>query len=206
MNFLAHIYLARQSADAMFGALLGDFVKGKFTAQYSQPIALEISLHRKIDIYTDTHPSVKEARQLFHPDRRRYAGIALDVFYDHVLAKNWDSYCVTPLQDFIDCFHQALLQRKALWPDDLAKIAHRMIEQNWLSSYSEFESIKVAINRISQRLSRNGHLLRDGLSDLGANYGVFSTGFLKFFPELIEFTEQERSRLYASSVQYTQHM
>lgn len=49
MNFLAHVFLARQDDEAMLGALLGDFVGSA-------------DLHRKIDSYTDRHPEVVAAR------------------------------------------------------------------------------------------------------------------------------------------------
>lgn len=198
MNFLAHIYLARHSEDAMFGALLGDFVKGNFAGKYSAPIAVEISIHRKIDVYTDHHPIVKEARALFHHDRRRYAGIALDIFYDHVLAKNWDLYCATPLQDFVNYFYASLLRRKPIWPDDLASVADRMVAQDWLGSYKDFRNAKAATKRIAHRLSRNGHLLCDTVDDLEQHYTVLAAGFQQFFPDLVEFARQERERHQAS--------
>ncbi|MDF3036990.1 MAG: hypothetical protein K0S28_2264 [Paucimonas sp.] len=42
MNYLAHIYLARQSGDAMVGALLGDFVKANRADAYAGEIRREI--------------------------------------------------------------------------------------------------------------------------------------------------------------------
>lgn len=48
MNYLAHVFLARHSNEAMIGGLLGDFVKGSIDA-YPAEIHAGILLHRAID-------------------------------------------------------------------------------------------------------------------------------------------------------------
>lgn len=194
MNYLAHIYLAQQSDDAMVGALLGDFAKANAVEAYDADIAREIHLHRKVDSFTDRHPVVSEARKLFQGSTRRFAGISLDVFYDHVLARTWDRYSGIPLEVFTGRFYQALLGRRELLPDRLAQVAPRMAEHDWLASYREFDNVRIAVTRMSGRLSRNGELLRETLVDLEAHYDVLSDGFHVFFPELIAFVEAERSK------------
>jgi acyl carrier protein phosphodiesterase len=192
MNYLAHIYLARHSTDAMLGALMGDFVKPNQQAQYKAQIAREIILHRKIDSFTDSHDINLAARGLFEGQRRRYAGILLDVFYDHVLASNWQDYSEIALNDFIAQFYAALHQAHASFPPNLSYAAPRMIAQDWLGSYVAFEGVHVAIHRMSHRLSRNGDILREGLIDLERHYEELSEGFKQFFPELLAYSETQR--------------
>ena len=69
MNFLAHLYLARQSEDAMLGSIIGDFVKGDYTGLYNPVIETEIFVHRKIDL-TLTAVSGDPAGQAVIPSRR----------------------------------------------------------------------------------------------------------------------------------------
>ncbi|GAB3260406.1 acyl carrier protein phosphodiesterase [Chitinimonas naiadis] len=195
MNYLAHIYLARQSDAAMVGALLGDFAKADIRGKFPGEIEREILLHRQIDRYTDNHPLFKAAVQRFAEGRRRYAGIALDVFYDHLLSQRWAQYADTPRPAFIAHFYQALLAHRPILPERLRDIAPWMVEQDWLGSYHEFAGVESAINRVSQRLSRNGHLLRASLADLALHYDGLAQDFDLFFPELILFTEQQRSQL-----------
>jgi acyl carrier protein phosphodiesterase len=195
MNYLAHIYLARHNHDAMVGAFLGDFVKANLDANYNNEIRLEIQLHRRIDSYTDRHPVTMQARQLFAASTRRFAGILLDVFYDHLLAKNWANYHHMPLQDFVDTFYSGLTERRHLLPIPLAEVVPRMVEQDWLGSYIEFESVRIAVNRISRRLSKNGNLLCDGIQDLEQHYQALSADFDAFFSDLILFSESERNKL-----------
>jgi acyl carrier protein phosphodiesterase len=192
MNFLAHIYLASQSDDAMVGALLGDFVKPHAGLQFSAEMEAEIITHRKVDSFTDSHPVVLEAKRLFEGPSRRYSGILLDVFYDHVLASSWERYSAVPLQQFIARFYAALTQRAAMLPPRLAQATPYMVKQDWLGSYEQYEGVEIAIRRISTRLSKNGDVLREGLGDVKAHYAQLSDGFHQFFPELIAFVEERR--------------
>ncbi len=192
MNYLAHIYLASHSDDAMLGALLGDFVKPHSGLALSGEMESEIVTHRRIDTFTDSHPTVLHAKGLFAGARRRFAGILLDVFYDHLLATRWSSYSAVPLDDFIARFYAALTRRADMLPPNLAKLAPRMIEQDWLGSHVDYAGVEIAVRRISTRLSRNGDVMRDGLVDLHTHYAEIAQGFEVFFPELISFVEHRR--------------
>lgn len=198
MNYLAHIYLARHSADAQFGALLGDFVKPGQVAHLALEVQREIILHRRVDSFTDAHALNLEARSLFQDGSRRYAGILLDVFYDHVLAKHWQRYSDQQFGEFVQNFYSSLMQRAVLFPDSLQYAAPKMVEQDWISSYTDFDGVQVAIQRMSHRLSRNGQMLRDGLQDLELHYTQLTVLFFEFFPQLESFVERERQILVTS--------
>lgn len=195
MNYLAHIYLARSSDAAMVGALLGDFAKADVAGLYAPEVAREIMLHRLIDSYTDRHPVVQAALALFPEGRRRYAGILLDVFYDHRLSERWAEYSTEPRTEFIARFYAALAGHRAILPERLADIAPYMVSQDWLGRYATMDGVQWAIERISRRLSRNGELLRAGLDDLHHNYAALAAGFDEFFPDLIAFAAATRARL-----------
>ncbi|MBB3117457.1 acyl carrier protein phosphodiesterase [Pseudoduganella violacea] len=195
MNYLAHIFLARHSDDAMVGALLGDFVKAGGQTLFPPEVAREIQLHRYIDSYTDSHPTVRAGVQLFGEGRRRYAGIVLDVFYDHLLSRRWADYSGSPKAELIQRFYQAVAQYEPLLPERLRAILPRMVAQDWLGSYEDLVSVELAVNRISQRLSRNGHLMREGLLDLRQHQDALAAGFDQFFPELIRFVELKRGEM-----------
>ncbi|KQV91357.1 hypothetical protein ASD15_04825 [Massilia sp. Root351] len=195
MNYLAHIFLARQSDAAMIGAMLGDFAKANVSGVYTPEIEREIMLHRYIDSYTDGHPVVKDAVRLFGGPRRRYGGIVLDVFYDHLLTQRWDQYSDMPRHVLIERFHRALRAHMDILPEKLQAIAPRIIEQQWLAGYEELAGVEMAVTRISTRLSRNGHLMREGLDDLRLHYAAIAGGFEQFFPELMRFAAQRRAEL-----------
>jgi acyl carrier protein phosphodiesterase len=198
MNYLAHIYLARHSDAAMVGAMLGDFVKAGEIDRYPPEIAREILLHRHVDTYTDSHPLVVAARELFGGGRRRYSGIVLDVFYDHVLSQDWARYCALPRAALIERFYAALAAHEALLPDRLREMLPYLVRQDWLGGYLEFDGVVETVARVSRRLSRNGELLRDGIGDLVEHRAVITQGFDQFFPQLIAFAAARREELIAA--------
>lgn len=185
MNYLAHAWLARHSDDAILGALLGDFVFGQSAlADWPAPVRDEIVRHRRIDRYTDDHPAVTAMRAGFGP-LRRYAGIALDVYFDHCLAQGWVRWNDAPLATFTARIYGILDERRAVLPPRLAAIAPRMAAHDWLGSYARRESVDAAVRGISTRLSRNGDRLRACLEVLRANEAAAQATFETFFPDLV---------------------
>ena len=198
MNYLAHVYLARHDDAAMVGAMLGDFVKANDVDAYPPGIAREITLHRHIDSYTDSHPAVLAAKELFGEGRRRYAGIVLDVFYDHELSRHWDDWCPTPKDELITRFYRALATHETMLPPRLREMLPYLITQDWLGGYGTFGGVEATIARVSRRLSRNGELLRDGVQDLVRHRDAIAQGFQRFFPDLVRFAEERRAALLAA--------
>src|ERR1043165_6789392 len=88
MNYLAHAYLSFYQHEILVGNMISDFVKGKTKFDYPPGILRGIDLHRAIDRFTDIHPATKEAREIFRPAYRLYAGAFVDVVYDHFLAND----------------------------------------------------------------------------------------------------------------------
>lgn len=197
MNYLAHIYLARHSDAAMVGAMLGDFVKANDVDNYPAAIAREITLHRHIDTYTDSHPAVLASKALFTEGRRRYAGIVLDIFYDHLLSQQWERYCATDREALIARFYAALTTHEPVLPARLQEMLPYLIRQDWLGGYAQFDGVAETVARVSRRLSRNGHLLREGIEDLLAHREAIAAGFGQFFPDLIAFAGERRAELAA---------
>ena len=194
MNYLAHVDLARHDDDAMLGALLGDFVFGTSGPDaWPEPVRAEILRHRRIDRFTDTHPAVAAARSLFPEGRRRYAGIALDVYFDHRLAQAWSRWCDVPLDAFTGRFYAHLLQHRERLPDRLRAIAPLMARHDWLGSYRERDSVDRAVARIATRLSRNGERLVDCLGDVARHEAALEATFEAFFPALVAFVAADRN-------------
>lgn len=197
MNYLAHAWLARHSDDAILGAILGDFVFGHSTLQdWPPPIRIEIVRHRRIDRYTDDHPAVVAARGLFDAaGLRRYAGIVLDVYFDHCLARDWARWNGAPLDDFTARVYRVLLASRDGLPPRLQAIAPRMAAHDWLGSYRERRNVDHAVRGIATRLSRNGERLVACLDVLHANEAAIEAAFERFFPELIDAAARLRSEL-----------
>src|SRR5882672_709674 len=154
MNYLAHLYLSEPNEEAWLGSLLGDFVKGPLDGRYSADITRAIALHRKIDSFTDAHPVVLRSKSRISPARRRYAGIMMDMFYDHFLAKYWCEFHDEPLDAFTARIYAILGRRHAMLPERLQRMAPSMAQWNWLGSYADVGSIHTALDRMGRRLTR----------------------------------------------------
>ncbi|CAI8852395.1 acyl carrier protein phosphodiesterase [Pseudomonas sp. IT-P12] len=187
MNYLAHLHLGGQRPGQLLGSLYGDFVKGRLQGQFAPEVEAAIQLHRRIDVFTDRHPLVDVALSRFSLTRRRYAGIVLDVFFDHCLARDWALYADRPLEVFTSDVYRALSSEPQL-PDRLARIAPYMVADDWLGSYREFDVLEQVLRGISRRLSRPEELA-GAMQELRALYEPLSEDFRLFYPQLQLFAQ-----------------
>ncbi len=189
MNYLAHLYLSEPNEEAWLGSLLGDFVKGPLDGRYGADITRAIALHRKIDSFTDTHPVVLQSKSRISPARRRYAGIMMDMFYDHFLAKHWREFHDEPLDTFTDRIYAILGRRHAMLPERFQRMAPNMAQWNWLGSYADVGSIHTALDRMGQRLTRENRLLNSA-DELVEHYVELESDFRVFMPQVRQFAQQ----------------
>ena len=89
MNFLAHVFLAGDDPALQAGGVLGDFCTPAEAAALPAAVRAGIDLHRRIDAFTDRHAVTRRSCARVSATRRRFAGILVDVFYDHHLAVHW---------------------------------------------------------------------------------------------------------------------
>jgi acyl carrier protein phosphodiesterase len=186
MNYLAHLYLADGSPEAVLGSLMGDFVKGPLEGRFSEGIRRAILMHRRIDTYTDSHARVRVSRARISPARRRFAGIMVDVFYDHFLAMHWAAYSSISLPDFARGIYAVLRHSEAQMSPDMQRVARRMTEQDWLTRYRGLEIVGTALDRMSGRLRRENTLLGSA-EELRWHYSELESDFRCFFPDLVTF-------------------
>lgn len=191
MNYLAHLHLGGQRPGQLLGSLYGDFVKGRLQGQFDPEVEAAIALHRRIDVFTDRHPLVDTALGRFSETRRRYAGIVLDVFFDHCLARDWTLYADRPLEQFTADVYQVLSRERQL-PERLAKIAPHMVANEWLGSYREFEVLEQVLRGISRRLTRPEELA-GAMAELRRLYEPLSEDFSLFYPQLQDFAVQSHT-------------
>jgi acyl carrier protein phosphodiesterase len=135
MNFLAHAYLSFNKPEILVGNLISDFVKGKRKFEYSPGIQKGISLHREIDNFTDTHQATREAKEIFRPHYRLYAGAFTDVVYDHFLAIDKNEFTTESLLQFSETTYQLVEPFTGVLPEKFQKIFPYMRQQNWLNNY-----------------------------------------------------------------------
>ncbi|HCP30949.1 MAG TPA: ACP phosphodiesterase [Pseudomonas sp.] len=192
MNYLAHLHLGGSAPQQLLGSLYGDFVKGSLEGRFPPQLEASIRLHRHIDSFTDAHPVVLASLARFARVRRRFAGIALDVFFDHCLARHWPEYGRQPLRQFTQAFYQVLLAEPAL-PGRLAHIAPSMAQSDWLGSYADFATLEQVFAGIARRLSRPEGLV--GVMDQLDRLCVpLLDDFREFYPLVQAFAASHRAQ------------
>ncbi len=196
MNYLAHLYLSEDSEESIIGSVIADFVKGLLVDQYNPTILKAIEIHRKVDAFTDTHEIVLESRKLFTSKRRRFAGIIIDLSFDHFLVKNWSLYSNRELSEFINKSYAILKRYRKLLPGDLKFAVPKMIEEDWLGSYKNLEAIRITLDKISKRTEKKfgrENNLSGAIEEVKSNYNELEGNFKVFFPELTSYVESLRS-------------
>lgn len=188
MNYLAHIYLSGTDRDMQVGGLLGDFVKGPLTGQYPETIERGITLHRQIDRQTDEKPEFQAALELFDSGWRRYGGILLDIYFDHLLASQWSAWHRQQLPDFCQGFYQHLQQYEQILPTRARHFARVAPEVAWLESYAVAERVPQMLQRVGQRF-RKPVPLEKGWLQLQRHRTQLQEIFDKLWPELIDYAE-----------------
>lgn len=199
MNFLAHLRLGPDEPQQALGGLLGDFVKGPVASMaLPDPVRQGIWLHRRIDAFTDRHPLVLRSKARVSGERRRYAGIMVDMFYDHLLARHWQQFDDQPLAVFTARMYRAVLTQQTLMPERARTVLVRMAEQDWLGSYADLQNLHQALNNMSRRL-RPANPLPGAVHELEREYSSFEADFLEFMPEVIVFSEAQAAALRESA-------
>lgn len=193
MNYLAHTYLAAPHAERMCGALIGDFAKGLDLAALPREIAAGVRAHRRVDRFTDDHPIVGRARSRFERPYRRFAGIIVDVAFDHFLARDFARVAQEDLVGFTGGVYRALAKNERFLPERLARIRPYMQEQDWLASYAELENVERALAGISRRMKRENPLAT-AIAEVDARYDALAGDFAEFFPELQRFEAEALAR------------
>lgn len=189
MNYLAHLFLARPNADSYLGNLLGDFSRGIDPGLYPDAVRAGLANHRLVDKFTDAHPLVKRARQRFSPARRRFAGIALDVVFDHLLIRHWSAFSEMDFEYFCHIAYQRLASRQPLMPPRMQRVVGSMIEQHWFAHYRALDGVGEALDHIARRI-RFDNSFAGCLQDIEAHYGQLEQDFMQFFPALREHVQQ----------------
>ncbi|MDG3085594.1 ACP phosphodiesterase [Vibrio hannami] len=184
MNFLAHLHIAYRCNSDLAGNLLGDFVKGDPYASYTTKVANGIKLHRFVDSFTDKHEVMKQGKSYFPEELRRFAPIALDLFWDHCLASRWAQYHPNNLDHFCDYAARKIGLIDYHVPERFSVVNKRVWEGRWLQSYVDFDNLEHALYRMSTRSSRMAALAYC-FESIDKNYQELSSLFPTLYGDVL---------------------
>jgi acyl carrier protein phosphodiesterase len=153
VNYLAHAALAEDSPHSLIGNLAGDHVKGPLGGHALHPeVAAGVRRHRMVDGLTDRHPTYVRLRERFPRAHRRYAGIVLDVLFDHFLSDDWEYLRGGDRDAFIDRAYGMLGTHHHLVPEPFAAMLPHWIAADWLRVYASLEGLDAVFRRLAGRL------------------------------------------------------
>lgn len=190
MNFLAHIYLSGDSDLLKIGNFMADGIRGNQFDNYPKEVQKGIFLHRAIDTFTDSHPVFRESTKKLHSRYHHYAGVIIDVFYDHFLAKNWKTYSDENLEEFIERFYQSLKNNPTILSPRTAGFMAVMFRENWLLKYKTIEGIEHILTQMDRR-TKNQSKMRFAVEELQEFYNEFEKEFTLFFEELRAYVSEK---------------
>ncbi len=186
LNHLAHLFLAPNSPEARVGSLLGDFTRGVDLAALPDSVRLGVRHHLAVDSFTDKHPDVLASKRLFSAQRRRFAGVALDILYDHFLLLHWSKFTGADQNTFIKNVYTELQANEDLMTPVMSRTTRHMVSHDWFGSYRDLDNIGYALDRVAARI-RFQNSFAGIIDEIRPVHSELEERFLSFFPDLQEF-------------------
>jgi len=186
MNLLAHAVLSPSGPEdesILVGNLVADWVKGRARRTLPHGIQAGFALHRRIDDFTDMHPLVESCSARLSEKWGRYSPVLVDIFFDHLLAANWRKHHAKPLTHFTRRVYEILRAHRLLLPDRANFAISHLIADDWFSSYTTLDGIRLTLTRMSARL-RHDVELAPAVDDFYRHRDAFQEAFNRFIPEL----------------------
>ncbi|MCU0325300.1 MAG: acyl carrier protein phosphodiesterase [Spirosomaceae bacterium] len=188
MNYLAHLFLSGDEEEVIVGNMMEDFIVGTIehprNQHLSERIKVGIELHRLIDVFMDTHDSVKSCKSVLYPKYHKYSSVIIDVFFDHFLAKYWEKYTKEDFKYFRGRIYEAFENHWEILPKPMQPTIESMIHHDWLKNYSEFWGIERALQNVSKRAKHDSGM-ENAVVDLKQNYELIQRSFEDFFPKMM---------------------
>ncbi len=185
MNFLAHLYLSKDLPEEIaVGNFMADAVKGQNSMSlYSEDMQAGIKLHRAIDSFTDSHQVFRQGTKRLHQNYGKFAPVIMDIYYDHILAVNWEKYADVSLQEFSRSQYKLLTRYKSHLPNRTRQWLRYMKFENLLYNYSSEEKIEKVLKLMDKRTA-NVSRMGSAINELRFFKDEYTQEFYLFFDEM----------------------
>jgi acyl carrier protein phosphodiesterase len=190
MNFLAHTYLSGCNDEIIVGNFMGDYIKGRNYVHLPEMVRKGILIHRDIDTYTDAHAITRRSRLRLVERYHKYAGVIVDIFYDHFLAASWSEYCGISLKEYVDRTYDLLKRNYKTLPQGIKVWFPTFLENNWMMAYQTVDGIELVLDRMSANTSLPDHT-GFVIERMREQYDEFRNDFREFFPLIIDYIEKK---------------
>lgn len=189
MNFLAHIFLSGENDQLMIGNFIGDGIKGNRFDHLPADVALGVRMHRMIDSFTDSHDVFLRSCSLLRPHMGKFAGVIIDMFYDHFLASEWNNFSSEGIGNYTIRKYKIINAHYEILPPRFQVMTQYMTRENWLKSYAVIDNLERALLGMTNRFNLPVHL-PDSIKFLELHYKELQADFHSFFPEVIDASDR----------------
>lgn len=193
MNFLAHSFLTFNDGQIV-GQFLEDFIRNKDRYSFPKDIQDGITLHRSIDTFTDSHSAIHEAKKVFSPLVRLYAGAFVDVSMDYFLATDFSLNSLKGWKEHSLKVYRVLNENEQFLSENFKKMLVKMEHDDWLYNYREDWGIKFSIQNVLNKakyLDKNIPVFQAFLD----NKEILQKCYDDFFPDLLAHAKAENALL-----------
>lgn len=184
MNYLAHSFLTFSDGQIV-GQFLEDFIPNRDRFSFPKDIQDGITLHRAIDTFTDSHPAIHEAKKVFAPLVRLYAGAFVDVAMDYFVANDLSLHSLAQWKAHSLHVYKVLNDHERFLPENFKTMLVRMEADDWLYNYREDQNIKFSMRNVLNKakyLDLNIPVFEVFLE----NKTVLQQCYDDFFPDVME--------------------
>lgn len=185
MNYLAHLLLSGPHSNLALGNFLADMISPPQSESLPPSILAGVQLHRKIDMFTDSHDAVRSSTARIRSNQRKYAPVSVDIYYDFLLVRSWDKYSRVTLDEMADYIYSHLDEHLEVVPEPLQQRVRSMVEHQWLSTYRTADGIGDVFRRMAHRASRP-EIMHSALAHLLEHDEDLLVDFNTFFPDMID--------------------
>lgn len=182
MNYLAHAYFSNDNEGLLIGNFIADHLRGNNFEHLSDEVKAGIKLHRQIDTFTDSHPSFKKSKRLFYDGFERYAGVLVDLYFDHLLARDFESHHPTPLRDFAQSVYSVYQNNSQILPMHSNRFLGYVLQNNIYVAYGKEEGIERVLFHLSHRI-KHGVMLNESMSLFRSNENELNEHFQTFIED-----------------------
>ncbi|MDQ0592800.1 acyl carrier protein phosphodiesterase [Chryseobacterium ginsenosidimutans] len=184
MNYLAHSFLTFTDGQIV-GQFLEDFIRNRDRFSFPKDIQDGITLHRAIDTFTDSHPAIHEAKKVFAPLVRLYAGAFVDVSMDYFVANDLNLHSLQGWKNHSLRVYRVLNENYEFLPENFRIMFERMEIEDWLYNYRKDQNIGYSMRNVLNKAK----YLDTTIPVLDAfleNKTILQQCYDDFFPDLIE--------------------
>ncbi|MFN3405346.1 MAG: ACP phosphodiesterase [Cytophagaceae bacterium] len=187
MFYLSHLYLSGDCPYTIVGNFVKEFNTNWDYSEYHKLYKKGVILNDKINEFSESHPLVLQCQKRFSKNAKQ-SYKATYIFFDHLLAANWEKYSDKDLKEFATDTYNILMDHCVNFPYKLKMVFPRLLGNDWLYQFRTLQGVNNSIKQFGIVNSRPWNM-DSSLVDFINNYAAFKADFDEFFAELMEYVD-----------------